>query len=279
MTDGKKPPEIPLGDIESSLAEVIVDYPLYKVFEFSSPVERDLTKIPRTIEKGCSLCGQTQKWDLGPGAEHGKLIYKCRNCKKEFGLYYYIWSGPDQYNHEFQKVGQYPQTEARIPSELRKHLSESDLESYKTALRCRSYSYGLAALAYLRRVVENRMNDLLDLTAELAKSYGFAREDLEQLESVKDGKAFFEKVNYASKILPPNLKPGGTNPMDLLQDLAGKRIHALDEEECIEIFDVSRHVFEYLFRELEVRKSDTGRFLEGVKDFTSRRSNRDSDSS
>jgi hypothetical protein len=176
----------------------------------------------------------------------------------------------------FLKVGQYPPLEETIAPELEKRLAvnSDDLQFYRKALRCRNFNFGLAALSYLRRVVENRMNDLLDLIAELSESYGFAQNELEGLDQVKKSRIFDDKVTFAAKILPPNLRPNGENPVDLLHDLASEGIHRLPEDECIDVFDTSRVVFEYLFRELEIRKADAEKFVVGVRALAARKAKR-----
>jgi hypothetical protein len=159
---------------------------------------------------------------------------------------------------EFIKVGQYPAQMADPPTELAKQLDRDDLDFYKKALTSRNFSFGLGALAYLRRVVENRMDDLLELIAQAAAEARFAPDLLKELEQAKKSYRFDDKVTYAAKILPPHLKPGGQNPIDLLHDLASEGLHARSEDECLEIFDKSKIVFEYVFRQLKVHQEDKG---------------------
>ena len=52
------------------------------------------------------------------------------------------------------------------PDTLNKVLDKEDLSFYKNALRMRNYNLGIAAVAYLRRVVENKINDVLDVLAQ-----------------------------------------------------------------------------------------------------------------
>jgi hypothetical protein len=172
----------------------------------------------------------------------------------------------------FFKIGQFPTLEEEIPPELEKQIAGDDLEFYRRALRCRNFNFGIAALAYLRRVVENRMNDLLDLIAEAARQAGYGAEELRRLEEVKASRVFDDKVSYAALILPPSLRPGGTNPFDLLHDLASEGIHHLSDAECIDVFDRSRVVFEHAFIELKVREAKDKSFLEGLSQLQKRKS-------
>ena len=68
------------------------------------------------------------------------------------------------------KIGQNPPLTIHPAKQLR--LDGEDLDLYKKALISRNFSHGIGALSYLRRVVENRMNALLELVIEAAASSG-----------------------------------------------------------------------------------------------------------
>ena len=108
----------------------------------------------------------------------------------------------------------------------------------------------------------------------MAKEQGFAADQVAELDRIKTSKAFEHKIAFASKILPPSLRPDGKNPLDLLHDIASAGIHNKSEDECIELFDISRHVFEYLFRELEMRKADAERYTGGLKELLAKKAAR-----
>jgi hypothetical protein len=75
----------------------------------------------------------------------------------------------------------------------------------------------------------------------------------------------------AVAILPPSLRPGGHNPIDALHDLVSDGIHRRSEEECIEIFDRVRFVFEYLFREIDARRRSAAEYADSVAKIASKR--------
>jgi len=182
-----------------------------------------------------------------------------------------MWSD-DKYSSFFSKIGQHPPLEERVAPELARQIDAENLDFYKKGLRCRNFNFGVGALAYLRRVVENRMNDILDRLCAAAAEAGFAADELKGLEDAKRSKRFDDKVAYAAKILPPYLKPGGQNPIDLLHDLASEGIHTKSDVECIEIFDRSRIALEYVLRELQVRKEDAKAFAESLRELAARKS-------
>jgi len=269
-----------LEEITERLAKVLAEWPLYRVFTYYST--SDPNDPPRVIKHYCRTCVGDQLWGLQDDRTYWRGFcsaeYKCRNCLKERLRYYFIWERrSNEAVSDFMKVGQHPPLEERIPAQLETRLgatSREDLDYYKKAIRCRNFNYGLAALSYLRRVVENRMNDLLDLIADVAREQGFATDQVAELDRIKASRVFDHKITFASKILPLSLQPGGQNPVDLLHDIASDGIHNKSEDECIELFDISRHVFEYLFRELEVRKADAAQYSGGLKDLLAKKAAR-----
>lgn len=268
-------PNLTNKELEAKLREILERWPLYRDFVYRGP--DDAWILPRIISLDCPTCKKDQWWERqgSPGNDkvgYAGATYECRNCHFEECHFYFYWHGKQDTGYRFVKVGQYPPLEERIPAELEKQIAGDDLEFYKRALRCRNFNFGIAALAYLRRVVENRMNDLLDLIAEAARHAEFAAEDLKQLEGVKGSRVFDDKVSYAAAILPPGLKPGGTNPIDLLHDLASAGIHHLSDAECIDVFDQSRTVFEHVFIELKVREAKNKNFLESLSQLQRRKS-------
>jgi hypothetical protein len=189
--------------------------------------------------------------------------YTCRNCGQNKIFFYFFWSSNGQ-EGVFFKGGQYPPLQRDPPVSLSKKLNDVDKDLYRKALTSRNNSYGLGALAYLRRVVENRMNDLLDLLHEAAKDEA-AAEELKKIEEVKKSWRFDDKITYASKLLPAHLTPGGVNPIDRLHDLASDGIHNRTEDECLEIFDRCKTSFEYVFQSLEVEIEDAKAYITSLK--------------
>jgi hypothetical protein len=259
----------------AKLREILEGWPLYRDFVYLSADGMNI--LPRVISFHCPGCKKDQWWErqdytTNDRAGFSGARYQCRNCHNQEIHFYFFWQGKQSTGYRFIKVGQYQPLEERIPTELEEQLKGDDLEFYKRALRCRNFNFGIAALAYLRRVVENRMNDLLDLIAEAARQAGYGAEELGNLEEVKASRVFDDKVSYAAAILPPSLKPGGANPIDLLHDLASEGLHSLTDGECIDIFDQSRSVFEHVFIESKIREAKDKSFLDGLNQLQKRRS-------
>jgi hypothetical protein len=243
-----------------TLKEVFESWPLYRPFR----CESDAT--PDEIAIRCSKCKAVQRWSRIAGAYAGSgssfrwVVYRCNNCGANHAFVAVtVESGSGGY--VVTKIGQYPPLEEDVPVGLRALLTKEDVDLYKKALRSRNYNFGLGALSYLRRVVENRMNQFLDLIAEAAGPSGQAAE----IERVKQSRVFDDKVKFAARLLPTHLRPGGVNPIDALHDVASEGLHALTEEECIERFDRVRFAFEYLFQRLQVEKEQADEFVKGMQ--------------
>lgn len=190
--------------------------------------------------------------------------YTCRNCGKNRAYYYFIWQERGAHNL-FIKVGQYPELEERVPESLEGALGATDLKLYKNALRMRNFNLGLAAVAYMRRVVENRMGDMLEILHEAAVAHNAAPELLKRHEEMKKEKRFAVKIDYAGDLLPANLRPSGKpNPMAILHDLASEGLHAMSDEECVDIFDKCRTTFEYVFGKMRIETEDARTFVKNM---------------
>jgi hypothetical protein len=75
----------------------------------------------------------------------------------------------------------------------------------------------------------------------------------------------FLLFSYAAKLLPPHLRPEAKpNPIDKLHDLTSDGLHSKSEEECIDIFDKARKVFEYVFGNLQVQIEEARAFVQSL---------------
>jgi len=175
------------------------------------------------------------------------LVLDCPTCKKE-----QIWETP--------------------LTNLRANDSGDKRGFYKKALRLRNFGLGIASLAYMRRVIENRMNDMLDILHESAQEHGAPRELLEELGTVKGSRRFVDKIEYGAKLLPENLRPQGLpNPIGILHELVSDGLHARSEDECTDIFDKCRFVFEYVFGKLRIEQEEAKTFVKNLSELSKSR--------
>lgn len=268
-------------ELWDELSQILVSGPLYRNFVYKGKGCHGETPnpygakrygtLPERLRMSCenSHCKQETWWEannsrdiyFGSAFIHN-VRYQCRNCGKEGCHYYFIWQEKQDFNI-FVKVGQYPELEERVSETLSESLGPADLKLFKNALRMRNFNLGLAAVAYMRRVVENRMNDMLDILREAAVAHNDATPELQAaFDAIKAEKRFAMKVEFAGKLLPSSLRPPGKpNPMGVLHDLASDGIHAKSDEECVQIFDSCRKTFEYVFGKLRIETEQAKNFV------------------
>lgn len=255
-------------------------WPLYRTLHYDGAETVKL--VPEHLSLFCENCKLETFWETsfysneggGEGNRGGftQKAYKCRNCKRMGVTYYFYWKKGSQ-GVLFFKVGQWPELEERVSQTLKDALSQEDLKLYKNALRLRNFNLGIAAVAYMRRVVENRMNDILEILHESACAHNAAPELLARHEEVKNDKRFSVKVEYAGDLLPENLRPQGQpNPMAILHDFTSDGLHAKSDEECVDIFDECRETFEYVFGKMRIETEDAKKFVKGMAKMSEKKS-------
>jgi hypothetical protein len=110
-------------------------------------------------------------------------------------------------------------------------------------------------------VLENKINALLDLILGATQNAGLTTEQVAEIEAVKKSHRVDERISIASKILPPNLKPGGQNPLDKLYAPLSAGLHGETDDECLTIFSEARFGFEYLFKNLTESNEEARKYV------------------
>lgn len=261
--------------LADKLQVVLQEWPLYRSLVYTGA--NNVSFVPQYIRLFCEGCdistfwqttfGQYEKFPDGFASKE----YKCRNCGKGTIRYYFYWARREGQTLFF-KVGQFPELEEQVSSTLEAALTDEDLKLYKNALRLRNFNLGIAAVAYMRRVVENRMNDMLEVLYQAARVHNAPAEVLAKHDEVMKDKRFLTKIDYAGDLLPKNLRPDGQpNPMAVLHDLASDGLHSKSDEECVDIFDACRQTFEYVFGKIRIETEEAKAFIEGVSKLAAKR--------
>ena len=232
---------------------------------------------PDNISRKCPICGKETTWNVTHRGELYQVLkmsghtarYECGLChesamgvviriaKKEQATPFSIL--------QVHKIGQFPPPSVDIPFDVEKRLGE-DAQLYKNALVCRSQNFGIGAVAYLRRVVENKTNELIEVVALQAGSYGISAADIAKIRAAKDEKIpFDQRLRLASEAIPNSLKPDGANPLAALYELLSVGLHGNTDDECIVIADEIRNVFEYVFSRLRAEIEDRNSVVAKIK--------------
>jgi hypothetical protein len=272
------------------LAVVLQEWPLYRKLQYAGA---NVPLVPPgELRLFCEKCAFETTWQSWPNesivtstrrgatavqapTEHFFIKkYVCKNCGRKLIRYFYYWSKSDgdAGGGLFYKVGQWPELEERVSKELENKFSAEDLKVYKNALRMRNFNLGIAAVAYMRRVVENRMNDMLEVLHETARIHNAPAGVLAKHEEMMQEKRFSVKIDYAGDLLPESLRPvGKPNPMAILHELASDGLHAKTDEECVDIFDACRQTFEYVFGKMRIETEGAKKFVDGIATLNEKR--------
>jgi hypothetical protein len=198
----------------------------------------------------CSLCPE--------GPDTLLVLYRLLEWKLAPSSQFYS-------HYSVQKIGQLPPPSIGIPADLEDRLGGT-AEYYKKALMCRSQNFGIAAVAYMRRIVEEKTDELIDVVVELAQTYGVDEGTIKSLQAAKTQARYEDKLSVASELIPEALRPGGVNPVGQLYTHLSVGLHGKTDDECIAIFDDLRADFEYVFRNLHVQATDRREFAQRVQE-------------
>jgi hypothetical protein len=269
--------------LAEKLREILITGSLYRRFVYTgrechftsdrSMSNRRFGKLPWQLKMYCDdeKCKSETWWevnsiDLYFTSDYiHRGVYYCKNCGDKYGggnkqYYQFIWQEQKEFNI-FIKVGQWPALSIEPSPEMTIALGAEDTELYKKGLIGFNFGHGIGAVAYFRRVLENKINALLDLIAEAARNAKVADEHLAEIEAVKNSHRVEDKIDIASKILPAHLKPGGHNPLDKLYGPLSAGLHGESDDDCLTIFSEARFVFEYLFKNLTESNEEARKYV------------------
>lgn len=257
------------SQVERILREFLETWPLYRRLTFKSFTPTRDVSFPRALSMPCAhpACKDepttTWKAEQGHGARPGEIqIYQCVHCGRAEISFWLMSEFADEVNPPPHapvrdslpayrkitvfKVGQVPGWNISPPKAVERALDAEDLELYKRGLISMSQSYGIGALGYFRRVVENGVDALLDLVEEAAN----ADNDAAAVESLKEArrqKNAEQKLHLASQRVPASLRPGGVNPLGVLYSNYSRGLHQETDDECLAIATELRDALEYVF--------------------------------
>lgn len=261
-------------------SEFIEKAPLY------TQVQMEDFRPPDSITRICegSSCKKETTWFVGnqldgdatagnTRLDFKSAAYACGLCRSSNLVVLYEllnWcevpgSGGRLYHHTaVRKIGQVPPEDIQVPAELVDRLGGS-ASHYKKAMICRNANYGIGALAYLRRVVDEKTDELIEVMAELSRTYSASEEEIQTLLDAKTQSRYDQKLEVAAELIPAALRPGGVNPLGQLYKHTSIGLHGKTDDECVAIFDELRADFEYVFRNLHNQAEERRAFVRRVQ--------------
>ena len=153
-----------------------------------------------------------------------------------------------------KKIGQYPPYAITPDKEILRFLNEEDKEYYKNALMCLSQNYGIGAHAYLRRIVENEIERIIEALAQIDSP---EKENINNLLNEYRQKHVMEKlIDGIYDYLPNSLKESGDNPFKLLHNQLSGGIHEFSDDKCSDMAQQIDIILRFVIKKINEENSE-----------------------
>ena len=186
------------------------------------------------------------------------LQFSCVSCHKQRHEYLIDQIVTNE-NIRIQKYGELPRKNLDRDIQLQKFFS-NDSDCYEKAIVCLANGYGIGAFAYMRRIVERNILNLLDMLREDIESLEDNEKIKEALSELRKESPMSQKITVANNALPEYLKPNGLNPLGKLYQILSGGVHSFSDEECLKKANAVNECIKYLISELSSRKKNRNRF-------------------
>ncbi|MCG8095270.1 MAG: hypothetical protein JAZ17_16905 [Candidatus Thiodiazotropha endolucinida] len=164
------------------------------------------------------------------------VTYRCSNCQrveKTFSLAAKVETGGKPQG-ECYKFGELPTYGPPVSPKLIKLIGPNRDEFLK-GRRCENQGLGIGAFIYYRRVVENQKNRILGEIIKVSEKIGASEEKIETLKNAVEETQFSKALDLAKDAMPESLLINGHSPILLLHSALSEGVHALSDEQCLEM--------------------------------------------
>jgi hypothetical protein len=141
-----------------------------------------------------------------------------------------------------EKYGQYPSYGDVANGELRskrKGLSEQDGREFYRAVGLASHGVGIGSFVYMRRIFERVIRNIFD---EVKEKEGWTEQEY-------TGRRMDERIELLKEHLPSFLVRNAR-----LYSILSRGIHELDEQDCLQFFEIARSSIIFILDEAQRRK-------------------------
>lgn len=209
------------------------------------------TFFPDALRLRCSTCTRETTWKKSAEstfADGFTVAYACADCTKaRTGFFLRLeqrdpktvgrtlsnagpTAGTTAYESTYAtKLGQSELPLPHTPRALTKLLG-SDQALYRKGLACMAEGFGLGAVAYFRRVIEDKASDILGRMRHIAVQDGDA-ESVTKIDEANASHKVSDRLRLAVDAVPPALRPGGMNPLGILYGAFSEEIHASESDD------------------------------------------------
>ena len=189
--------------------------------------------------------------------EYIYVTYQCSNCQKTVKTYSLAvkLDADEKLTGELYKFGELPTYGPPTPPKLVK-LIGSDRDTFLKGRRCENQGLGIGAFIYYRRVVENQKSRILNEIIKVSEKLSAPTERIETLKKAIQETQFSKALDMAKDVIPESLLINGHSPILLLHSALSEGVHALSDEECLELASSVRIVLGELSERLSQALKD-----------------------
>lgn len=161
--------------------------------------------------------------------------YICSNCRSEKKVFSLAAQSHEEgQSGEIFKFGEFPAFGPPTSPKLIK-LVGPDREIFLKGRRCENQGLGIGAFIYYRRVIENQKNRILQEIIKVCEKLKVGQDKINVLKKAVEETRFTEALNTAKDALPESLLIDGHNPLQLLHSALSEGVHAMTDEQCLEM--------------------------------------------
>lgn len=189
--------------------------------------------------------------------EYVYITYRCSNCQKNektFSLAAKL-DEEEEATGELYKFGELPPFGPPTPPKLIK-LIGPDRDDFLKGRRCENQGLGVGAFIYYRRVVENQKNRILSEIIKVSEKLSAPKEKIEVLRQAINETQFSKALDMTKDALPESLLINGHSPIQLLHSALSEGVHALSDDQCLELAGSIRVVLSELSERLSQALKD-----------------------
>lgn len=164
------------------------------------------------------------------------ITYRCSNCQQVEKTYSLAAKVDEDSSPmgECYKFGELPTYGPPISPKLIK-LIGPDRDDFLKGRRCENQGLGVGSFIYYRRVVENQKNRILEQIIKVSEKIGASEDNIKTLREAVSETQFSKALDMAKNAMPESLLINGHSPILLLHSALSEGVHALSDEQCLEL--------------------------------------------
>lgn len=268
-----------------SLKNFLQEFPLYRKFHGEVPKYRKIFDA-NNLQLACDTCSDMRTFrhrrsdshvarqravtEINIARSSGDsdiaddsvftISYACTDCNNCH--YYFLLHIGSNYEY-IEKAGQYPAQDISISKALQQALGDQ-APVYKHGLVSERNGFGIGAFAYYRRVLEERIGNLLN---ELEQVFPDAeRETYKQiLIKVREQHTAEDRLKLVKDFVPAYLRTGDIEPLGTLYAALSQGLHSKSEDDCLANAELIRLCLGNLIEEIDRNKTVKKEFTDRAR--------------